>query len=195
MSDLPVVIRELRQTDYPLILDSWVNTVRFYSPCYAWVPQKLCKSLYRAMVGNLLEARPDLFRVLVNEEDQDQIFGWICGDARVTHFVYIKHDFRDMGLASLLIDIKRKGNGWVFSHWTKDCERISGIIYKPSLFAEVIRGLEHASSNRVCTGEQAGKPLGNQCASAGDNSGKDSGHAAKEGRHAEAHDLAVGMVS
>ena len=189
MTDLPVLIRELRQGDYPLILDSWVNTVRFYSPCYAWVPQKLCKSLYRAMVGNLLDARPDLFRVLVNEEDQDQIFGWICGDTRVTHFVYIKHDFRGMGLMHLLIgerpgqSLPHRGHFWVFSHWTKDCEKMGDIIYKPSLFAEVIRGL----------GES--RPLGNQCASAGDNSGQDSGHAAKEGRHAEAHDLAVGMVS
>ena len=144
MSDLPILIRPLRDADHPLILDSWVNSIRYSSPAFFWVPSRICKTIYRRMLVRLLESRGALFRVLVNEENEDQIFAWICGDARVTHFVYVKEDFREEGLASLLIDVKRKAKGWVFSHWTRDCERIGRIEYRPSLFQEVIRGIDQS---------------------------------------------------
>lgn len=142
MTDLPILIRSLRETDHPLILDSWVNSVRYSAPAFFWVPSHICKTIYRRMLVRFLETRPELFRVLVNEENEDQIFAWICGDRRVTHFVYVKENFRDEGLASMLIDVKRKTKGWVFSHWTRDCERIGRIEYRPSLFQEVIRGID-----------------------------------------------------
>jgi hypothetical protein len=149
MTDLPIVIREVRESDMAFVKDSWVNTIRYKTPAFFWVPNKVCKTSYRRMIEELLTGRPDLFRMLVNEEDEDQIIAWICGDKRVTHFVYVKEKFRDMGLASLLIDVNRKTKGWVFSHWTKDCERIGRIDYRPSLFQEVLRGLNKAEASSI----------------------------------------------
>jgi hypothetical protein len=124
-----------------------VGTLLYKCPGFSWAPKGLTASIYRGLINDLLDNRADLFRVVVSETDDDQIFAWVCGDARVTHFVFVKREFRDMGLASTLIDVKRKGRGWVFSHWSKDCERIGRIEYKPSLFRELINGISKAMGN------------------------------------------------
>ncbi len=141
MDNLPVTIRSLRETDKAFILDSWVNSICYSTPAFFWVPTPDCKSAYYWMVGKLIKARPELFRVLVNEDNEDQIFAWICGNARVTHFVFVKKEFRDNGLASMLVNLYSGRTYWVFSHFTKDCEHISKVQYKPSLFKELINGI------------------------------------------------------
>ena len=138
MTDLPVTIRAFRDTDKPFILDSWVNSIVYSTPSLFWCPKSVLKSNYRRIVDKLIDARPELFRVLVNEDDEDQIFGWSCTDDDATHFVYVKEEFRRLRL------------GWslwgsdVVSNWTKVCESIQkrrDMEYKPSLFKELINGI------------------------------------------------------
>ena len=157
MSDLPVLTRPLRETDKPLILDSWVNSVCYSMPAFFWVPVRITvacpecdattkvsisKRIYRHVIEKLLNARPDLFHVLVNEDDDDQIFAWICGDRRATHFVFVKRAFRREGLANLLF--RKVASRRFFSNWSNDCERIHNLKYKPSLFRELINGINQA---------------------------------------------------
>jgi hypothetical protein len=177
---LPVKIRSIKETDHALILDSWVNSVCYSTPAYFWVPQKLCKSIYRRMVGQLLEVRPELFRVLVNEDDEDQIFGWVCGDDRVTHFVFVKREFRGEELATCLIEGLVGGKDWVFTHWSKDCERINHIDYKPSLFQELINGISKTVGRGVAENDEHAREGG------ADSQNRRDGQAVRQ---------AVGMVS
>ena len=135
MIDLPVRIRQVRDTDHALILDSWVGILLYKTPGNFWIPNGLTVEKYRQMISRLLEDRPELFSLVVNEDDEDQIFGWRCGERRVSHFVFVKREFREMGLASLLCGNYEQ---WIFTHWTKDCEKIGKLIYKPSLFKELI---------------------------------------------------------
>ena len=144
MSDLPVIVRAICEADKAFVIDSWLNTLAYYSPEHSWAPKRLLRSIYRAQIERLLEHRPELFRVLVNEDDGDQIFGWACLDTAV-HFVYVKQDFRRCGVATMLIGV----GPWMFSHWTKDCERIKGVEYKPSLFQEVLRGINQVEKDHI----------------------------------------------
>ena len=185
MSDLPVLIRPIRETDHALIIDSWVNSVRYSTPAFFWVPGGLFRSIYRSMIVRLIECKPELFRVLVNEADEDQIFGWVCGNARVTHFVFVKKEFRDNGLASMLMDTIRQGarpcyRDWIFSHWTNDCERIDGIKYKPSLFRELINGLSETMGSGIAPH---------------DKHAREGSPDVEGGRDRQAQSEAVGMVS
>jgi hypothetical protein len=96
------------------------------------------------MVGQLLEVRPELFRVLVNEDDEDQIFGWSCGDFRAVHFVFVKKEFRREGLAGQLI-----GTSCVATHWTRACEDMGRLEYNPSLFQELINGISKTGNKEL----------------------------------------------
>ena len=155
MNDLPVYIRELKTTDHAFIVCTWLDALRYSTPSLCLISPDEIKKAYVKTINTLFERRPNLFRVLVNEEDGEQIFGWVCGDTRCTHFVYVKEDFRQEGLASLLIDVRRKSDGWTFTHWTRDCERIGRIEYKPSLFRSLINELDQTEESDV-TGVNAG---------------------------------------
>lgn len=154
MNDLPVYIRELKPTDHAFIVCTWLDALRYSTPALCLIPQPAIKKAYLRTINLLFNRRPNLFRVLVNEEDGEQIFGWVCGGTTCTHFVYVKEDFRQEGLATLLIDVERKSTGWTFTHWTRDCERIGQIEYKPSLFRSLINELDQTEESDV-TGEHA----------------------------------------
>ena len=116
------------------------------------------------MVNKLIEIRPELFRVLVNEDDADQIFAWSCTEGRVTHFVYVKEEFRRERLASMLFTTYEDDKTHrVFTHFTTTCEQIGSIEYKPSLFKELINGLNETLGSRTAEkqdhpGESSGNP-------------------------------------
>jgi hypothetical protein len=157
MNDLPVYIRELKDEDRAFIVCTWLDALRYSAPAFCLFSPADIKKAYIPLINMLFNRRPNLFRVLVNEEDGNQIFGWVCGDARCTHFVYVKEDFRDEGLASLLIEIGRKTKKWTFSHWTRVCEQIDGIEYKPSLFRRLVNELDQTEeSSSTAINERAG---------------------------------------
>ncbi len=167
MTDLPILIREYRDTDKAFIVDSWVNSAVYSTPQHFWIPQKVIQAKYRAMIGRLIDARPELFRVLVNETDEDQIFAWVCGESgilasylgdsehAIIHFVYTKEEFRHNGLGFMLIrsidpaPLMRTGIALArFTNWTKDCEKLD-ITYKPSLFKGLINGTNQTMGHRT----------------------------------------------
>ena len=138
MSDeLPIRICLMTDADAAFIIDAWVNTIRYSCPMYCWIPRTTCVQLYRQMISNLCSARPDLFMVASMDDDRSQLFGWVCGDEKVTHFCYVKEPFRRQGIANMLI-----GKRWIFSHWTKVCEHVNKIrAFKPSTFKELLDGI------------------------------------------------------
>jgi hypothetical protein len=42
--------------------------------------------------------------VLYDLEDSGHIAGWICREADLVRYMYLKHDYRDLGLATALLD-------------------------------------------------------------------------------------------
>ena len=149
MTALPILIREYRETDKAFIVDSWVNSMAYSCPALFWVPRSLIHSKYRAMISSLVDARPELFRVLVNEANEDQIFAWACAERLIRHFEYTKEDFRGQGLAHALHMHNYQGDLYqdstiAVTNWTSHCEQTSryiGVEYKPSLFKELINGI------------------------------------------------------
>jgi hypothetical protein len=104
------------------------------------------------MVTRLLEAKPELFRVLVNEDDEDQIFAWSCADRDVTHFVFVKRPFRGEGLSKRLFD------SGIVTHWTRACEDMQHIYYEPSLFQELINGISKTGNKELIN--ENNRPMG-----------------------------------
>ena len=152
MTDLPILIREYRESDKAFILDSWVNSAVYSTPSYWWIPQKVVRAKYRAMIDTLIDARPELFKVLVNETDEDQIFAWGCGDGQAVHFLYVKEEFRHEGLGdTILEDLMMPPFDIIVTSWTNICEKmtirtdIKPITYKPSLFKELINGINQTA--------------------------------------------------
>ena len=95
-----LVVRKAVQSDHVFIMDSWMRCLR-KSPD-SNLPDCLFFPAYRAVAGKLLQtSRVD---VLVTPDNQDTILGYIVYDEPgAIHWIYIKRDFRENGLAKLLI--------------------------------------------------------------------------------------------
>lgn len=99
-----LVIRKAVSSDHVFIMDSWMRSYR-KSPD-SNLADCLFFPAYRATAGKLLQtAQVD---VMVVPDNQDTILAYIVYEPGVIHWIYVKRDYRDSGLARLLIE---KGPG------------------------------------------------------------------------------------
>lgn len=118
--ELPIEIREATDADFPFILDSWrksyreVHATRFPKIPFGPIFDERTKRL-RGRANWLVACAPD---------DRDYIFGWICGEPPMLHYVYVKKPYRGYGVAKRLIM-----SDWGVSvpgatHWTPLAQKV-----------------------------------------------------------------------
>jgi hypothetical protein len=53
----------------------------------------------------------------VSKDDPDQIFGWVCyAPDKILHYIYVKHPFRDLGIANKLLELSTGTDTVTFTH-------------------------------------------------------------------------------
>ncbi len=116
-------IRPLLPGDYNFVLSSFAHS--FKSSKYAGTcPAHEWHSQAKLIVDSLL-ARGAEVPVLCNTEDPDQILGWAMFERAdsgvpVVHYVYIKDDFRNDGLARYLVGEIAGDQRFAYTHRTRD---------------------------------------------------------------------------
>jgi len=117
------------------IASSWFNTYKHHTPHYSWIhPSSIHRGLYQDKLLPLIERRPELFHVALNETDETQILGWACRDSNALHFVYVKKAFRCWGVCRALV-----GDLTVVTNHSDAKNLLSGKEYKPELFVRLIK--------------------------------------------------------
>lgn len=103
--NLPIRIRNINEEDVSFVFNSWLKSYRFSS-----FAKSIRNEIYFTNHHKLLEkiiARGTNY-VACNKDDPGQIYGYIVGEEvdgfLVVHYVYVKHTFRNMGIAKLLLD-------------------------------------------------------------------------------------------
>lgn len=107
-----LVVRRAVESDYVFIMDSWMRSYR-KSPD-SNLPDSFFFAAYRAIAGLLLKT--STVEVMVTPDNNDAILGYVVYDPGVVHWVYVKRDYRESGLAHILI--KRAGAELVFTMTT-----------------------------------------------------------------------------
>lgn len=102
--ELPIRIRKIDQTDVPLIFNSWLKS---YKGAYfaKGIHPKSFYAEHHKVVSNLLQTCETF--VAVDDSDATNVYGWICGEYidgfLVVHFIYVKHTYRNLGVATALL--------------------------------------------------------------------------------------------
>lgn len=102
---IQIAVREPTNSDTNFITNSWLESFRQGGYMNATVPNRV----YFNQHHRILEKIVPRSRILVacNSTDTRQVFGWICAELMdrhlVIHYIYIKDDFRQMGIASRLV--------------------------------------------------------------------------------------------
>lgn len=120
---LPIKLRRPRPGDYPVVMDSWLKSHQKHSHNgvrrMKWLrcgcgtknetpyPLSPVKSdVYfeeqRWLINALLENSQLLIACL--DDDDDQVFGWVCYAPSVLHYIYVKVPYRKMGVGRLMLD-------------------------------------------------------------------------------------------
>jgi len=112
MSEL--VIRKAVESDTTFIMDSWMRSYRKSPDCN--LPDDLFFPAYRAVATLLL--RTCTVECIVTPDNTDAILGYIVYQPGVVHWVYIKRDYRENGLAFLLVKRAQTESGIVMTMTT-----------------------------------------------------------------------------
>lgn len=123
ITQAPLVLRRAGQDDVPFICNSWVKS---YLKDAKWlhrdqVEQAVYFEEHRALIGHILERCGAL--IACNPEAPTQIFGYLVGErigpVFVAHWVYVKQNFRNLGIAKRLFAEQRGDALTVYcTHWS-----------------------------------------------------------------------------
>lgn len=104
MNDL-LIEREEEPGDRDFILASWLRSYRL-SETVKGVDKSLYYSGQNKLASRILAGSE--VKILAASEDPKTIVAWMCYRFPVIHYIYVKQDFRRMGLASRLLGDPQK---------------------------------------------------------------------------------------
>jgi len=113
-------IRALREMDLRFLYSSFVKFIANTTP-YNSIDRNVMSAAAHSLMTKMIKNCDAI--VAYNPDDLNQIFGYVIGDANKRHlyFIYVKYDFRKLGIGTKLIDAMF-GLG----------DKISQVIYTPS---------------------------------------------------------------
>jgi len=144
----PVRLRVAVAEDISFIFNSWLKSYRNSNQAHL-----VCNSIYFSEQHKLIERLVKDSKVIVacNNEDPTQLYGYICaGNIEgifCLHYLYVKHSFRGLGIATALInafehDVSSAG---IFTHMTKPMERLAirfNLVYHPYILTNYVNKKE-----------------------------------------------------
>ena len=126
-----LIIRPFKEEDKNFILATWLPGLYHGGAWYSEMPKDVFMKNYHGFLEQLLKHHNTEIKVSCLSSDHDVIIGYvvIAKDPLALHWVYVKNDFRKIGVASMLIpkDVKiathvskagvviMKKKGWIYN--------------------------------------------------------------------------------
>lgn len=127
-SSVPFYFRRANVDDVPFITSSWLRSYR-NSDEVKGTPNGQYYHYQHKLIEALIPR--SIVIVVANREDSTHILGWAVAEltdqALLLHYVYIKNDFREQGIASQLIQFMEgveKPPAWITTHRTHGLRRL-----------------------------------------------------------------------
>jgi len=130
-------IRSVEKNDYPLIFNSWLKSL---SKSFSLMDKDMYYQGQHRLIERLLQTSK--CHVAVDSEDESIIVGYLVEsalqDVNVVHYIYVKKDFRNMGIAENLLENANihKGSNIIYTHATVSgvaLAQVYGAFYNPFL--------------------------------------------------------------
>lgn len=113
-------------SEWAFIFDSWARSYR-RSPWAGTVPNSLWDAVSRQASAGLVDRGATVLVAVTPIEGQEgrRIMGYVVAEParKVLHWLYVKDDFRRMGVGSRLLDSICGEGEWTYTHRTRMSER------------------------------------------------------------------------
>lgn len=135
---LTVAVRDfVMERDGNFVFHSWGNSYRD-AALGAWgdIPKATYYKRVRGRIEALIKRGAEL-KIACDPDDANIILGWMCAEAPVLHYAYVKEAYRRQGIALSLLAACELSSPRVIpcSHWTPFAEEIA--FKRPSLLRRV----------------------------------------------------------
>jgi len=115
MSDI-YQIRVAQESDANFIFNSWMESYRksFFAK---FIPKFIFSTNHHELIKSTIQRSRVLCAVCI--DDPNQIYGWVCvepGETECLHYIYVKHTYRDLGIAKKLLANAITSSDLTFSH-------------------------------------------------------------------------------
>jgi hypothetical protein len=114
------IIRNVSQDDLPFIFSTWLRSFRYSSTFANEISKEVYYEFHTKVIDRILSRIPTIY-IACDKTSPDTIFGYILGEGEVLHFIYVKKDFRKLGIGSTLLDTY--GIPKYISHLTKSAKK------------------------------------------------------------------------
>jgi hypothetical protein len=131
-----VAFRAMTAADVPFVMDTWSKCWRV-SPWAGTIPNNRIHEIVRETVAGLL-SRGARVEIACAKSDPDKILGYTCHEhlpeSTVIHWTYVKDPYRQMGLATELIERNApQGTPRYYTHRTRDAAYFRGWRHAPEI--------------------------------------------------------------
>ena len=117
--------------DLQFIMNSWLKSYR-NSDLTNYVPNKLYYDYHGALIKNILNR--SLVSIICDVEDPSHVYGYVCyellNEIFILHYVYIKFNFRNMGLCESTLKAVYPQFGEVETFITHPDKIFSRVVYQ-----------------------------------------------------------------
>jgi len=136
-NQLPIRLRAANSEDVSFIFNSWLKSFRnsFFAKSIA---NEIYFNSHHKVIEKLI--KESKITVACSESDPNQLYGYICAgqvdNFFMLHYIYVKHSFRNMGIAKSLLNSfdHDPSVASIFTHNTRVCDKLASrynFIYNP----------------------------------------------------------------
>ena len=125
-----MTIESPRADEFPFIFDSWANSFR-KSPWAGCVPNHLWPTVSCECSKSILDRGAVVLVAVTSIEgrpDERRVMGYVVfePERRVLHWLYVKDDYRKMGIGRELLSAACPDGMWTYTHRTRASSRFLG---------------------------------------------------------------------
>lgn len=128
MSGCPVLFQfdAPNAEEYAFVFDSWASSFR-KSPWAGCVPNHLWDQVSRACIGELLNRSLVVVAYRELADGTRRIMGYSVSEPGVLHWLYVKRDYRGMGVGKRLLEFTTAGwEQFAYTHQTRASRKFLG---------------------------------------------------------------------
>lgn len=111
------MVRKAIEADLPLVLTDWRKDYYEHALGFSKGMSETTFNHFHSILIKSILARSALL-VACDPDEPSVVFGWICWEPGVLHFVMVKRKFRKCGIGSALLAATDLGTEFYFSHLT-----------------------------------------------------------------------------
>jgi ribosomal protein S18 acetylase RimI-like enzyme len=131
-----VILRAIEEDELSFVYHSWLTSLRSGSPYHRSIPKTQYYDGQKRILYRVLDRSNT---IVATPKDHPNIIAgyivWEPSDPAVIHYIYVKSDFRKMGLGALFVEVASAGNKITGTHRTTDVKG-KDFLFNPYLLGE-----------------------------------------------------------